>query len=62
MGNCHIYEDHIEGAKIQVNRDPFSFPTLSIKEIREDISLYQLQDFEVQNYQHHEAIKFKMVA
>jgi len=62
MGNCHIYEDHIEGAKLQINRNPFSFPTLSIKEIREDISLYQVEDFEIQNYQHHEAIKFKMVA
>jgi thymidylate synthase len=61
-GNCHIYEDHIDGAKIQINRNPNSFPTLSIKEIREDISLYQIEDFEIQNYQHHKDIKFKMVA
>jgi thymidylate synthase len=27
-GNCHIYEEHIEGAKMQLLRDPFPFPTV----------------------------------
>jgi thymidylate synthase len=61
MGNCHIYENHIEGAKMQQTRQPFVFPTLSIKQIRENINDYQVDDFEVHNYQHHEQIKFEMV-
>lgn len=61
-GNCHIYEEHIEGAKLQMNREPFPFPTLNIKETRENINDYQIQDFEINNYQYHETIYYKMVA
>jgi len=62
MGNCHIYEDHIEPMKEQITRQPFPFPTLSIKQIRDDINDYQVEDFELHNYQHHSQIKMKMVA
>jgi thymidylate synthase len=61
-GNCHIYEDHIEGAKTQLQREPYPFPTVTIKQIRENINDYQVEDFEVHNYQHHPQIKFQMVA
>jgi thymidylate synthase len=61
-GNCHIYEDHIEGAKIQLQREPYPFPTVTIKQIRENINDYQVEDFEIHNYQHHPPIKFQMVA
>jgi thymidylate synthase len=60
-GNCHIYEDHIEGIKTQLLREPFPFPTISIKQIRENINDYQVEDFEIHNYQHHPQIKFQMV-
>jgi thymidylate synthase len=61
-GNCHIYEEHIEGAKLQINREPFPFPTLNIKEKRENIGDYNIQDFEINNYLHHETIYYKMIA
>jgi thymidylate synthase len=61
-GNCHIYENHIEGAKLQLQREPYPFPKVSIQRIRENISDYQVEDFEVHNYQHHPPIKFQMVA
>jgi thymidylate synthase len=61
-GNCHIYEEHIEGMKTQIERKPFPFPTVSIKEIRENINDYQVDDFVVTGYQHHDPIKFQMVA
>jgi thymidylate synthase len=60
-GNCHIYEDHIEGAKTQITREPYPFPTVSIKQVRENINDYQVEDFELHNYQHHPHIKFQMV-
>jgi thymidylate synthase len=60
-GNCHIYEEHIEGAKMQLLREPFPFPTVSIKQVRENINDYQVEDFEIHNYQHHPQIKFQMV-
>ena len=61
-GNCHIYEEHIEGMKLQIERKPFPFPTVSIKEVRENINDYQVDDFVVTGYQHHDPIKFQMVA
>jgi len=61
-GNCHLYEDHIEPIKEQLHREPYPFPTVSIKQIRENINDYTIEDFEIHNYQHHPQIKFKMVA
>ncbi len=60
-GNCHIYEEHIEGMKIQIERKPYPFPTVSIKEVKQNINDYQVDDFVVIGYQHHDPIKFQMV-
>jgi len=62
IGNCHIYENAINACKLQITREPYPFPTVSIKQIRENINDYQVQDFEVHNYQSHDAIKVAMVA
>lgn len=62
MGNSHIYEDHVEPMKEQIKRNPHPFPTVSIKHVRENINDYCVDDFEIHNYQSHEAIKMKMVA
>ncbi len=34
-------------------REPYPFPTVTIKEVND----YQVDDFEIHNYQNHEAIK-----
>ena len=62
MGNCHIYEEHIEPIKEQLGREPSPVPTISIKQVRENINDYCVEDFDLQNYKSHEAIKMKMVA
>jgi thymidylate synthase len=62
MGNCHLYENAIDAAKLQLTREPFQFPTVSIKQVRENMNDYCLDDFEINNYQSHEAIKVAMVA
>lgn len=62
MGNVHLYENAIDAAKLQITREPFEFPTISIKEVRENINDYQVEDFELHNYQHHPHIKVEMVA
>jgi thymidylate synthase len=61
VGNCHIYEPHIEQMKLQITRKPYQFPTVSIKQIRENINDYQVEDFEIHNYHHHPQIKMEMV-
>ena len=62
MGNVHLYENAVDAATSQIGREPFPFPTISIKEVRENINDYQVEDFVVTGYQHHEAIKVEMVA
>jgi thymidylate synthase len=62
MGNCHLYDNAIDAAELQIQRKPYPFPTVSIKQMRETINDYQVDDFEIHNYQSHEAIKVAMVA
>jgi len=62
MGNCHIYENHIEPMRTQVDRTPFEFPTIEIKTIREKIEDYEVEDFVIQNYKSGETIRMNMVA
>ena len=62
MGNCHIYEEHLELIKEQLVRIPYEFPTLEIVNKRDDINNYVVDDFKVIDYRSHETIKMKMVA
>lgn len=58
LGDAHIYLNHIEGLKEQLKRKPYPLPILKIaKKLFLDLSF---EDFELQNYQHHEFIKFKV--
>ena len=61
-GNCHIYADHLDNVKEQIKRTPYDFPTLEILNKRENINDYVLEDFKISNYQHHDPIKYNMVA
>ena len=60
LGNMHIYDDHIEPLKIQLENEPYEFPDLEIKEKRENIDDYKFEDFEVNNYKFHKVIKMDM--
>lgn len=62
LGNTHIYAEHAESLKEQIKRKPFDFPKLSIKEKKDNINDYRIDDFEISNYQYHEQIKMKMSA
>ena len=61
-GNCNIYEEHIEAAKIQLERKPIEFPKLIIKNKKENIEDYTEDDFLILNYKHHDTIKMTMKA
>ncbi len=61
MGNCHLYENAIEASKIQIEREPYPFPTLNIKQIRDKIDDYTVDDFVINDYIHHDAIKVEMI-
>ena len=60
-GNAHIYKEHIEPMEDLLKRNPFKFPTIEIKNTKENINDYIVSDFIVNNYKHHEPVKMNMV-
>ncbi len=63
LGNAHIYEEHIGALKEQVERDPFPFPRVVIKNVHENIDDYSEADLEwIEEYKCHPMIKMAMIA
>ena len=60
LGNTHIYKEHEEALRKQITREPYPFPTMQIREKRQNINDYVLDDFEIKDYQYHESIKMNM--
>ncbi len=56
-GDCHIYSNHHEQVALQLSRAPHAYPTLNIKRRPDSIFDYAFEDFEVQGYECHPAIK-----
>jgi len=56
-GDVHLYLNHLEQAREQMSREPRSLPTMKL--IREAASIddYRIEDFEVEGYDPHPAIK-----
>ena len=60
LGNCHIYDDHMEQLMEQINRIPHEFPTIKITNVCENIDDYKEEMFVIDNYKFHETIKMIM--
>jgi thymidylate synthase len=56
-GDCHLYLNHLEQADLQLSRTPYPLPSLTIRRKPPSLFDYVFDDFEVQNYQCHAAIK-----
>lgn len=56
-GDCHIYSNHIEQVKTQLERKPYPLPQLLIKRKPGSLFEYSFEDFEFADYQCHPAIK-----
>ena len=59
MGDTHIYKNHIDAIKLQINRDPYDFPKIKIKDIT-DIDNIKFDDIELIDYKYYENIKMNM--
>ena len=60
IGDCHIYDDHIDALLEQVQRQPFEFPKLQINKRHENINDYTVDDVSLLNYQYHKTVKMDM--
>ena len=60
--DAHIYEEHIEAVKEQLNRRPYLFPKLLIKRTVDNIDNFISNDFKIMDYICHDKIAAKMIA
>ena len=58
FGDVHIYSNHIEGAKEQVNREPRALPKMIINPEVKNVFDFRFEDFQLQDYNPCEHIKF----
>ena len=59
LGDFHIYENHLDGAKKQLAREPFPLPRAEIPNFTSTLEWNHTQ-FELYDYQHHPKIDFKI--
>ena len=57
IGDAHIYSNHFEQVKTQLSRNPKKLPRLVIKRKPDTIYDYEIEDFELDGYEPHPAIK-----
>jgi len=56
-GDTHLYSNHLEQARLQLTREPRPLPKLIIKRKPASLFDYCFDDFEIEGYDPHPAIK-----
>jgi thymidylate synthase len=57
FGDVHLYKNHFEQAQLQLARKPFPLPKMKLNPAVKNIFEFKFEDFELQNYESHPAIK-----
>ncbi len=57
FGDVHLYLNHIEQAKLQLSREPFSLPQMILNPEISAIQDFRFEDFLLKDYESHPAIK-----
>lgn len=60
MGDAHVYRNHIEPLKEQLERKPRQFPTLNIAGNHGNIDEFKIDDFIIEQYNPYGAVLMKM--
>jgi thymidylate synthase len=51
LGDVHLYSNHLDQARLQLEREPRQLPTMRIKAERPSILEFAFEDFELTNYE-----------
>jgi len=51
LGDVHLYSNHLDQARLQLEREPRQLPTMRIKAERSSILEFAFEDFELTNYE-----------
>lgn len=57
FGDVHLYSNHLEQTRLQLTRTPYPLPVMRLNPAIKDIFGFQYEDFSLENYQYHPAIK-----
>lgn len=57
FGDAHLYLNHLEQAKEQLNRKPRQLPAMHLNPTVSDIFAFRYEDFTLRDYQPYPAIK-----
>lgn len=57
FGDVHLYNNHLEQAKLQLSREPKPLPQMQINPNIKDIFVFKFEDFSLENYDPHPHIK-----
>lgn len=57
LGDAHIYLNHLEQVKLQLEREPFPLPEMEINPAVKDIDSFRYEDFTLKNYISHPLIR-----
>ena len=58
FGDVHIYANHIEGARLQLQRTPRALPRMELNPEVKDLFAFNYEDFKLTGYEPHALIKF----
>ncbi|MGA0001981.1 MAG: thymidylate synthase, partial [Steroidobacteraceae bacterium] len=54
-GDCHLYLNHLEQARLQLTRAPYPLPRLELRRRPPTLFDYEFDDIAIMDYQHHPA-------
>lgn len=57
FGDVHIYNNHLEQVRLQLDREPYPLPEMKLNKNVKDIFDFSFEDFTLLNYQSHPPIK-----